>query len=157
MTSPTFTLVHVVLSVLGIISGLVLAGGLVSGRRLDGWAAAFLATTILTNVTGFGFPSDRVLPSHIVGGISLVILALTTYALYGKGAAGGWRTVFTLGSVAALYFNVFVLVVQLFFKVPAMAELAPTQAEPPFAVTQLLVLAVFAALGRAATRGYRGA
>lgn len=150
-----FTLVHVVLSVLGIVAGLVFVGALMAGRRVDGWAALFLATTILTNITGFGFPFSQLLPSHIVGLLSLVVLPLAAFALYAKGARGPWRKVFTIGSVVGLYLNVFVLVAQLFAKVPAMRELAPTQAEPPFAVTQLLVLVVFVVLGRSATHAYR--
>jgi hypothetical protein len=149
-----FTLFHVVLSVLGIVAGLVLVGGLVAGKRLDGWAAAFLVTTILTNVTGFGFPFMAILPSHVVGGLSLIVLPVVAYALYGQHARGPWRRVFTIGSTAALYLNVFVLVVQLFAKVPAMQAIAPTQSEPPFALTHVVVLALFVVLGRGAVRGY---
>lgn len=149
-----FTLIHVVLSVLGIVAGLVLVGGLAAGKRLDGWAAAFLVATLLTSLTGFGFPFTTLLPSHVVGALSLVLLPVVAFALYAKRAGGPWRRVFTVGATVGLYFNVFVLVAQLFLKVPAMQALAPTQSEPPFAVTQLGVLGLFLALGRSAVRGY---
>lgn len=149
-----FTLLHTVLSVVGIVAGLVLVGAMSAGRRPAGWTALFLVTTFLTNLSGFGFPFTRLLPSHIIGGISLVILPLVAFALYARNAEGRWRRVFTLGSVVALYLNVFVLVAQLFMKVPAMLALAPTQKELPFAVTQLVVLALFVSVGRAALRGY---
>jgi hypothetical protein len=143
----TFTLIHVVISLAGIGSGLVVAVGLLSAKRLDGWTAIFLATTVLTSVTGFGFPFEHLLPSHIVGGVSLLVLALAIYARYGRHLAGPWRRVYAIGAVVALYLNVFVLVVQLFRNVPALMELAPTQSEPPFAIAQLVVLALFVGLG----------
>ena len=150
-----FTLVHVVLSVLGLIAGLVVAGGLVSGARLDGWTAFFLSTTVATSITGYGFPSDKVLPSHIVGAISLVVLALCVFARYGKKLAGGWRRVYVVTAMTALYLNAFVLMVQLFVKTPALTKLAPTQQEAPFAVTQGLILLVFAWIGEKAWRRFR--
>jgi hypothetical protein len=151
----TFTLIHVVLSLLGIFAGLVVAGGLVAGKRLDGWTGLFLVTTVLTNVTGFGFPFRTLLPSHIVGGVSLVVLPVAIAARYWKHLAGAWRQVFVVTTVLALYFNAFVLLVQLFQKTPALIIAAPTQKEPPFVVTQLVVLALFVWLGRAALRGFR--
>jgi hypothetical protein len=154
---PMFTLIHVVLSVLGIITGLVVVGGLMAGARLDGWTAVFLATTVLTNVTGFGFPFTKVLPPHVVGALSLVLLAVCLAARYWKQMHGGWRATYVITAVAALYFNVFVLVVQLFVKTPPLAALAPTQEEAPFAVTQALVLALFVWLGWQALRGFRTA
>jgi hypothetical protein len=152
----TFTLIHVVLSLVGIVAGLVVAGGLAAGKRLDGWTGLFLATTALTNITGFGFPFVTFLPSHAVGILSLLILPIVIVARYLKALAGGWRRVFVLGSVLVLYLNVFVLVVQLFGRLPALIAAAPTQKEPPFAVTHLVVLALFVWLGWAADRGYRG-
>jgi hypothetical protein len=152
---PMFTLIHVVISVLGIVAGLVVVGGLMSGARLDGWAAFFLATTILTSVTGFGFPFTKILPSHIVGAISLLLLAVCLAARYWKQLEGGWRITYVITAVAALYLNVFVLVVQLFGKTPALARLAPTQQEAPFAVTQGLMFALFLWLGWEALRGFR--
>jgi hypothetical protein len=152
---PTFTLIHVVLSVVGIVAGLVVVGGLMAGVRLDGWTGLFLVTTVLTNVTGFGFPFRTLLPSHILGALSLLLLPVAIAARYWKHLTGAWRQVFVVTTVLALYFNVFVLLVQLFQKTPALIVLAPTQKEPPFLVTQLLVLALFVWLGRAAIRGFR--
>jgi hypothetical protein len=150
----TFTLFHVLISVVGIISGLVVAGGLASGRSLGSWTAVFLVTTILTSVTGFGFPSNALLPSHVVGAISLVVL-LAVVVAQAKGLAGVWRPIYTSCVVAATYLNSFVLVVQLFRRIPDLSDLAPTQAEPPFAVAQLFVLASFVWLGVAANAGMR--
>jgi hypothetical protein len=151
----TFTLVHVVLSLVGIFAGCVVAGGLVAGKRLDGWTGVFLVTTIATSVTGFGFPFETFLPSHAVGIISLVVLAAVVVARYVKHLAGPWRRIYVAGTVVALYLNVFVLLVQLFRRLPALIVAAPKQEEPPFVLTQLLVLALFAWLARAAVKGFR--
>ncbi|MGH7497553.1 MAG: hypothetical protein ACREL3_01745 [Gemmatimonadales bacterium] len=151
----TLTLIHVGLSLIGIFSGLVVAGGLVAGRRLDGWTGVFLLTTVLTNVSGFGFPFVTFLPSHAVGVISLVILPAVIFARYWKHLTGAWRGVYVVGAMAALYLNVFVLLVQLFRRLPALLVSAPTQKEPPFVVTQLIVLALFVGLGGAAVKGFR--
>jgi hypothetical protein len=153
---PTFTLIHVLLSVFGLIAGLVVAGGLISGARLDGWTAFFLATTVATSITGYGFPADKVLPSHIVGGISLVVLAICLWARYGQKMSGSWRRTYVVTAVTALYLNAFVLMVQLFVKTPALQKLAPTQQEAPFALTQGLVLLLFVWIGWKASRGFRG-
>jgi hypothetical protein len=115
----------------------------------------FLATTIGTSVTGFGFPAAHLLPSHIVGALSLVALALVCLARYMFRLAGAWRRVYTIGVTVALYLNVFVLVVQLFRRVPALNALAPRQSEPPFAIAQGAVLLLFIALGAAATIRFR--
>jgi len=152
----TFTLIHVGLSLVGIFAGLVVAGGLVAGQRLDGWTGIFLVTTVLTNVTGFGFPFVTFLPSHAIGIISLVVLLIVIVARYWKHLTGAWRRVYVVGAVLALYLNVFVLLVQLFRRLPALIAAAPTQKEPPFLVTQLVVLALFVWLGRAALKGFRG-
>jgi len=152
---PTFTLLHVVLSLLGIVAGLVVVGGLMAGVRLDGWIGLFLVTTVLTNVTGFGFPFGVLLPSHIVGVVSLIILPVAIAARYWKHLAGAWRRAFVITSVLALYLNVFVLVVQLFQKVPGLLLVAPGQKGPAFVATQVLILALFAWLGRAALNGFR--
>jgi hypothetical protein len=149
---PMFTLIHVVISVLGIIAGLVVVGGLMARTRLEGWTAFFLATTILTSVSGFGFPFTKISAPHVVGGLSLVVLTVCLAARYWKQLAGRWRATFVVTAVLALYLNVFVLVVQLFSKTPALVQLAPTQQEPPFAVTQAVVFAVFVWLGWAALR-----
>lgn len=150
-----FTLVHVVISLIAIITGLVVLGGLLSGKRLDGWTGLFLLTTIVTNLTGYGFPVDRVLPSHIVGAISLVALAIACVARYGYHLAGAWRRTYVITAVVSLYLNVFVLIVQTFGKVPALRELAPTQSEPPFAISQSVVLAMFVVLGYRAVVSFR--
>jgi hypothetical protein len=151
----TFTLIHVALSLVGILAGLVVVGGLVAGKRLDGWTGLFLVTTVLTNVTGFGFPFVVFLPSHGVGILSLVILPVVIAARYWKHLAGPWRGVYVVGAVLAVYLNVFVLLVQLFRRLPALIVAAPTQKEPPFLVMQLLLLALFTVLGRAAFKGFR--
>ncbi len=146
MTTATFTVVHVVLSLLGIGSGFVVSFGLLAGKRLNGWTALFLASTVATSVTGFGFPFDHLLPSHKVGIISLVVLAVAILARYAFHLAGAWRWIYVVGAVVALYLNVFVLIVQAFQKVPALNAMAPKQSEPPFVLTQLGVLALFLVL-----------
>jgi hypothetical protein len=155
MSASTFTLVHVVLSLVGIFAGLVVLFGMFSSRRLDGWTALFLATTVLTSLTGFFFPRDQILPSHIVGVISLAVLAIAIFALYSRDLAGRWRWIYVVGTVLALYLNVFVGVVQSFLKVPMLNALAPTQSEPPFVIAQFVVLAVFVVLGVIAVRSFR--
>jgi hypothetical protein len=148
----TYTLVHVAFSLVGIASGLVVLLGLLTGKRLNTSTAVFLATTVATSLTGYGFPFDQLLPSHIVGAISLVVLAIAIYARYGRHMAGTWRKVYVVAATIALYLNVFVLVVQLFRRVPLLNELAPTQSEPPFAVAQLAVLVLLIILGTLAVR-----
>lgn len=152
---PAFTLIHVVLSILGMISGLVVAGGFIAGTRLDRWTAFFFVTTVLTSITGFGFPFTTLLPSHMVGILSLLILPVALAARYWKCLAGGWRTTFVITSIAALYLNVFVLFAQLFQKIPALFSIAPTPDTPAFGLTQLLILALFIGIGRAAVTGFR--
>jgi hypothetical protein len=146
MTTSTFTLVHVLLSLVGIGSGFVVIFGLLTGKRLDGWTALFLATTVATSVSGFGFPFDHLLPSHKVGIISLVVLTLAILARYAFHLAGAWRRIYVISAVSALYLNVFVGVVQAFLKIPALKGLAPKQTEPPFLVAQLVVLVIFVGL-----------
>ena len=141
-----FTFVHVLLSLIGVGSGFVVLFGLLTSRRLDGWTALFLVTTGLTSVTGFLFPFHRFLPSHGVGIVSLIVLALATFALYVRRLAGAWRRTYVIAAVIALYLNVFVLIAQLFQKAPALRALAPTQSEPAFKITQLVVLALFIVL-----------
>ena len=155
MSVATFTTVHVILSLIGIASGIVVLVGMVGGKRLDGLTAIFLATTVLTSITGFLFPHDRLLPSHIVGIISLVALALAILALYVYGLAGFWRWIYVATAVVALYLNVFVAVVQAFQKLPALHSLAPTQSEPPFLIAQTVVLAIFVVLGGIALKTFR--
>jgi hypothetical protein len=155
MTLATFTLVHVVLSLIGIGAGLIVMFGLLRGTPLGGWNTLFLVATVATSVTGFGFPFDHLLPSHKVGIISLVALAVAIVALYGLHLAGRWRRVYVVSAAIALYLNVFVGVTQAFLKIPALTALAPTQAEPPFAIVQLVVLGLFIALTIAATKRLR--
>jgi hypothetical protein len=154
MSADTFTLVHVVLSLVGIGSGLIVLFGMLGANRLDGWTALFLATTVLTSVTGFFFPVTGFLPSHAVGILSLVFLAAALLALYVYRLAGAWRWIYVVGAVVALYFNVFVGVVQAFRKVSFLEPLAPTQSEPPFLVAQLAVMAIFIVLGVLAVRRF---
>jgi hypothetical protein len=157
MTTATFTLVHVLLSLVGIGAGFVVLFGLIAGKRLEAWTAIFLATTVATSVTGFGFPFDHLLPSHKVGIISLVVLLITLLARYAFHLAGAWRRVYVITAVIALYLNTFVGVVQAFLKVPALNALAPTQAEPPFAIAQGIVLVLFIVLGTLAAKRFRAA
>ena len=146
MSLSTFTAVHVIISLVGIGSGLVVLFGLLSAKRLDGWTGLFLVTTVLTSVTGFGFPFTQLLPAHKVGVISLVVLAIAILARYSFRMIGMWRWVYVVTAMMGLYLNVFVLVVQSFEKVPALRAMAPTQSQPPFLVAQLVVLALFIVL-----------
>jgi len=153
----TFTIVHVVLSLVGIGSGVVVLYGLLTRKRLDRWTALFLASTVATSVTGFGFPFDHLLPSHVVGVISLLVLAVAIVARYALHLNGAWGRLYVITAMVALYLNVFVLVVQLFQKVPTLNALAPTQSEPAFVLAQLAVLALFVALTAAAAIRFRNA
>lgn len=155
--TTTFTLVHVVLSLVGIVSGLVVVVGLIAAKRFDVWTAVFLASTVATSVTGFLFPVEHFMPSHGVGILSLVVLAVAILARYAFHLAGAWRWIYVVSAVLALYLNVFVLIVQLFQKVPALKALAPTQSEPPFLLTQLVVLVLFVVFAIAATIRFRTA
>ena len=155
--ADTFTNFHVALSLVGIGTGLIVLLGLLADKRLELVTFVFLATTVATSVTGFGFPFGTLLPSHIVGIVSLVVLAVALYARYGAGLSGNWRWIYVTTATLALYLNVFVLVVQLFLKVETLHELAPTQAEPPFAIAQGLTLAAFLVLGYLAVRRFRTA
>jgi hypothetical protein len=152
MTLGTFTAVHVALSLIGIATGFVVMIGLLRGMQLRGWTALFLVTTVATSVTGYGFPVDRLLPSHVVGALSLVVLVLAIVALRRV-----WRSVYVVCSALALYFNVFVGIVQAFLRIPALQALAPQQNEPPFVIVQLIVLAGFILLTIVAAKRFRGA
>jgi len=151
----TFTFVHVVLSLIGIVAGLVVMVGLLTARKFGGWTALFLASTLATCVTGFGFPFTQILPSHVVAILGLVVLAIASVARYGFKLLGAWRWLYVIAAMTALYFNVFVLVAQLFAKLPALHMLAPTQSEPPFLITQLVVLLLFLVLGAEAVVKFR--
>ena len=157
LSIENFTILHVAISLIGIVSGLIVLFGMLRARRLPGWTALFLATTVLTSVTGFMFPINGLTPAIVVGVISIVILAIALMALYVKHLSGAWRWIYVTTALAALYFNVFVLIVQSFQKVPALQKLAPTQSEPPFSVTQGVVLVAFFILGIMAARRFRPA
>ncbi len=146
--------VHVALSLVGIATGLVIFYGLLTGKPQRGWTAVFLATTVLTSVTGFPLPATQLLPSHIVGVLSLVLLAVAIAALYVFHLAGRWRWVYVATALAALYLNVFVGIVQSFQKLAFLKPLAPTQSEAPFLIAQVLVLALFIVLGIVAARRF---
>ena len=155
MTLSTFSRVHVIISLIAIVSGLLTVSGMARGRRTDGWTGLFLLTTVLTSVTGFLFPVDHLLPSHEVGIVSLVVLAIVLLGRYGTALGGAWRWIYPLGCVLALYLNVVVLVVQAFQKIAVLASLAPTQSELSFQLVQLAVLALFLWLAVGAVRGFR--
>ena len=152
LSTPVFTWVHVVLSLIGMVSGAVVVLGMFGAKKLSGWTALFLVTTILTSVTGFLFPFTKFEPSHAVGILSLAVLAIALLALYVQRLEGPWRWIYVAGAVVALYFNVFVGVVQAFQKLSPLKPLAPTQSEPPFLIAQVIVLGIFIALGVAAAR-----
>lgn len=146
MTIATFTLFHVVLSLVGIASGLIVVYGLINGKRLDRGTAVFLIFTALTSATGFLYPFNHLLPSHIVGMLSLLVLAVAIFARYPRRLEGGWRRIYVVCASVALYLNCFVLVVQVFLKVPALHALAPKGNEPPFLIAQLALIAAFVLL-----------
>jgi hypothetical protein len=145
LSLSTFTMLHVIISLVGIVSGLIVMSGLLGSKRMPGWTALFLLTTILTSVTGFGFPFTALLPSHMIGILSLVLLAIACIALYGMKLSGAWRWIYAVTAMIALYLNIFVLIIQSFLKIPALTALAPGNppSGPAFAVVQGLVLLFF--------------
>ncbi|HEX6832894.1 MAG TPA: hypothetical protein VF132_05115 [Rudaea sp.] len=152
----TLTFVHVLLSVLGIVSGfVVLFFGFYRSRPLAAWTAFFLIAMIATTLTGFGFARDHVMPSHGVGVASFLALVIAVVALYGFRLARGWRRIYVLSTLLALYLNVFVLIVQAYQKVPRLQALAPTQTEPVFVITQAVALVVFLVLGTLAVKRFQ--
>jgi len=142
-----YTIIHTLISLIAIVTGLVVLFGMIADKRLDSWTKWFLITAVATTVTGFLFPFHRLTPAVGLGMISIPFLAITIFARYSKHLAGAWRWIYVIGAVICLYFNLFVLVVQLFEKVPALHAMAPTQTESPFKLTQLIVLATFILLG----------
>lgn len=156
MSISTFTLVHVLISLIGIGSGLIALYGLLNGKLLAGWTPLFLVSTALTSITGFLFLVEHLLPSHKVGIISLVVLAIAIGALYLFHLAGKWRATYVISALTALYLNCFVGVVQSFMKIPALHAMAPNGNEPSFLVAQIIVLLIFIALGIFATKRFRG-
>jgi hypothetical protein len=155
MILQIYTIIHTLISLVTIFTGLVVVFGMLGGDRLDGWTKWFLVTAVATTVTGFFFPFHGFRPAIGLGIISLPFLALTIFARYPKHLAGPWRWIYVIGAVICLYFNLFVAVVQAFEKIPALNALAPTQTEPPFKLTQLFVLAIFVVLAIAATIRFR--
>jgi len=156
MNLHIFTIVHVVISLIGIASGLVITFGLLVARKLHRWSVLFLISTVATSATGFFFPFHGITPAIVVGIISLVLLSIAILARYARHLAGHWRWIYVVTVMISLYLNVFVLIVQLFQKVQALKSLAPTQSEPPFAITQLVVLALFVVLTILAAIKFRG-
>ncbi|MBS9478420.1 hypothetical protein KIP89_15005 [Ancylobacter sp. VKM B-3255] len=146
---------HTWLSLIALATGFVVVLDLLARRERPAWTAIFLATAVLTSATGFGFPFSGLLPSHIVGIVALVVLAVTLVARYPLQRAGHWGWVYAVGAVISLWLLVFVAVAQAFAKVPALKALAPTQSEPPFAIAQLVVFAIFVLAGALAVRGAR--
>ena len=155
LSIENFTTLHVAISLIGIVGGLIVLAGMLRARRLPGWTALFLVTTVLTSVTGFMFPINGLTPGIIFGVISIVILAIALMALYVKHLSGAWRWIYVTTALAALYLNVFVLIVQSFQKVPALQKLAPTQSELPFLIAQGVALIAFLVLGTLAARRFR--
>lgn len=152
-----FTAVHVLLSLVGIASGLVVLFGLYTANPMNAWTLLFLATTLATSVTGFLFPFHGFTPALGVGILSMFILTATIAARYAFHLAGAWRSIYVAGAVAALYFNSFVLVAQAFLKVPALHALAPTGTGPAFALAQGVVLVFYGVSGFLAVKGFRAA
>ena len=150
-----YTMIHVVISLLAIFSGLVVLFGLLTAKRFDRWTKFFLATTVLTSATGFFFPFHGLTPAIVVGIISLGLLAMAIFALYARQLAGVWRAIYVISAVLALYLNVFVAIVQSFLKIPALKEIAPTQNDPAFKIIQLAVLIAFVVLGFVAAIKFR--
>ncbi len=157
LSLSTFTMLHVIISLIGIVSGIVVLFGLLGSHRMPGWTALFLLTTILTSATGFGFPFTQLLPSHMIGILSLVLLAIACIALYGMKLTGAWRWIYAVTAMIALYLNIFVLIIQGFLKIPALTALAPGNppSGPVFAVVQGLVLVGFVIVIVGAVRRFR--
>ncbi len=157
MSLSTFTTVHVIISLIAIVSGIIVMFGLLGSNGMPGLTAIFLLFTILTSATGFLFPFTQLLPSHMIGILSLVLLAIACIALYGMKLSGVWRWIYVLTAMISLYLNVFVLVIQSFLKIPALHALAPSvpPAEPPFAIAQGIVLVFFIIVITGVIRRYR--
>lgn len=154
-TLAAYTILHVAISLVAIFAGFVVMYGMLSKQQWDGWTKLFLASTVLTSLTGFFFPYHGFTPAIGTGIISMVVLAIAIFARYARKLAGAWRVVYMIGAVFALYLNVFVLVVQLFLKISWLHRIAPTQKEPPFMIAQLAVLVIFIILGILAVKRSR--
>ncbi|MGZ3408927.1 MAG: hypothetical protein ACXWJW_05110 [Xanthobacteraceae bacterium] len=154
LSLENFTILHVVISLVQLVSGLVVVWGLTISRSNSAWTAIYLVSAVLTCITGFMFPVTGFLPSHAVGILSLILLALAIIALYGKHLVGAWRWVYAISIVISVYFSAFVTVVQSFLKVPSLHALAPTGSGPPFSITQGVVLFLFVVAGIGAVRRF---
>lgn len=157
MSLAAFTFLHVAISLIAITSGIVVLVGMIGARHLNAITTLFLTTTVLTSVTGFLFPYKGVTPGIVIGILSMIVLAIAIFALYGRGLAGAWRGTYVITASVALYFNFFVLVVQSFEKTTALKAIAPTQASPVFGLTQLVFLAIFVVLTILAYKKFPGA
>jgi hypothetical protein len=155
MILQIYTIVHVLISLVGIFTGLIVLFGMLARNRLDGWTKWFLIATVLTSVTGFFFPFHGFTPAIALGIMSLFILAIAIFVRCSRQLAGHWRWIYVICAVIAFYFNVFVGIVQSFEKIPALQAMAPTQTEPPFKHIQLVVLALFILLGIVAVIRFR--
>src|ERR1700674_1744535 len=157
MSLSTFTTVHVIISLIAIFSGIIVMFGLLTSKPMPGLTAIFLLFTILTSATGFLFPFEKLLPSHMVGILSLVLLAIACIALYVMKLSGPWRSVYVVTAMISLYLNIFVLIIQAFLKVPGWHGLAPSgpPPEPPFAIVQGIVLVFFVIVIIGAVRRFR--
>jgi hypothetical protein len=157
MSLAAFTLLHVLISLVAIVSGFAVLVGMLGSQRMPGWTALFLATTILTSVTGFLFPMHGFTPALAVGAVSLAVLAVALFALYVRNLSASWRWIYVACVTAALWFNVFVLIVQAFLKTPALHALAPNGNEPPFLIAQGAALGILLVCGIVAAVKFRPA
>ena len=157
MSLSTFTAVHVLISLIAIVSGVIVMFSLLGTNRRPSLTATFLLFTILTSATGFLFPFEKLLPSHIIAIVSLVLLAIACVALYGMKLSGAWRWIYVLTAMVSLYLNVFVLVIQSFLKLGPLHALAPSvpPSEPPFAIVQGILLLLFVVVIIGALRRFR--
>lgn len=155
MILQIYTIIHTLISLVAILTGFAVLFGLLTGNRIDGWTKWFLISAVATTVTGFFFPFHGITPAIKLGIISSVVLVITIYARYAKHLAGAWRWIYVVGASVTLYFNVFVGIVQSFEKIPALKAMAPTQSEPPFKLTQLVVSALFVILTLVAVIRFR--
>jgi hypothetical protein len=153
--TPIYTIIHVAISLIGIGTGFIVLYGLLNGKLLSTWNFIFLVTTILTSLTGFGYPNATITPGIVLGVLSIIVLGIAVLALYIFDLNGPWRRTYAITSMIALYFNCFVLIAQSFGKVPALHALAPTETEAPFKIAQLLLLVVFAILTSVAAKKFR--
>ncbi len=155
MSLQTFTVLHVIISLIAIVAGVVVLIDMLGSKRRAGWTGLFLLMTILTSVTGFMFPISGFTPALGVGVISLLVLLIALVALYGKHLNGSWRWIYVAAALTALWFNVFVLIAQAFMKVPLLHPLAPNGNEPPFLIVQTVALVIFVVLGLIAAFKFR--